>query len=517
MKFSEFTIKNQMTDGVRVAVQLHLFYVDLLDEFLMYFSNIPEKFDLYISCVKGADKEYIESYSKSRLKNANKVVVRICKNRGRDIAPVYVVFRKELQRYAYILHVHSKKSKHIQTGGADWRVYSLNCLLGTNKKVENIINKFDNEKDIGLIFPDWHPDIPMIGYSWMGNRIGGKKLLENYHIDFKDELFIYPTGSFFWARVDAIRPLFDRKIKYKDFPREEGQIDGTFAHVLERAIAFITQKRGYHSCIVDTDDCSMKIDYTDRPFYSTMNKSENEFYQELCNYESISFSVFDTLIDFLGYNVSDVIELVKNKLGLNDEYLKLRKIAEEIAINKYGASTSIDLIYDELVNISPFDESGAQQIKQMEIECLCKNVAPREDIRRVYRALIADGKRVDIVCDSIYHTETIEAILVKCGLVGYSKIWVSCDYGYSKENEHLWNLFYSENEQAKHIHVGSNVHSDWYTLEKRGASSHFIISSIQKYELENSFNKNNKKTIAEQMELGIKIKRTLFPDTFCKK
>ena len=81
MKLSEVAKKNKIAGDVKVAIQLHLFYIDLLDEFLSYFSNIPVKFDLYISCVKGADKEYIASHSKTSLKNVNEVIVKICKNR----------------------------------------------------------------------------------------------------------------------------------------------------------------------------------------------------------------------------------------------------------------------------------------------------------------------------------------------------------------------------------------------------------------------------------------------------
>ena len=151
-----------------------------------------------------------------------------------------------------------------------------------------------------------------------------------------------------------------------------------------------------------------------------------------------------------------------------------------------------------------------------ELECLCKNVVPREDIRRVYRKLLENGKKIDIICDSYYHTETIESILVKCGYVGYSKVWVSCDYGYSKENEHLWNLVYSENDQSRHIHVGSNVHSDWYTLEKRGAASHFIISSIQKYELHDRNIEYEEMDMKDRIRLGTEVKRKMYPQTFGK-
>lgn len=43
----------------------------------------------------------------------------------------------------------------------------------------------------------------------------------------------------FWARVDAIDSLFSFS-KY-NFQKEEGQIDGTFAHALERAFCLLPE------------------------------------------------------------------------------------------------------------------------------------------------------------------------------------------------------------------------------------------------------------------------------------
>ncbi|MBR4667571.1 MAG: hypothetical protein IKO76_02300 [Butyrivibrio sp.] len=65
-----------------IAVQLHLFYIDLLDEFKEYLSNIPFKFDLYVSVQEGTDLDDITSLFKT-LKNAQDVIVRETQNRGK--------------------------------------------------------------------------------------------------------------------------------------------------------------------------------------------------------------------------------------------------------------------------------------------------------------------------------------------------------------------------------------------------------------------------------------------------
>ena len=78
-----------------VAVQLHLYYEDLKKEFFSYLSNIPFQFDLYISCREGVNANKLGSYFK-KLKNVKNVCVKATQNRGRDIAPLYVLFRKEI-------------------------------------------------------------------------------------------------------------------------------------------------------------------------------------------------------------------------------------------------------------------------------------------------------------------------------------------------------------------------------------------------------------------------------------
>lgn len=445
-----------------IAIHLHLFYVDLLEEFVTYFKNIPYPFHLYISCVKGADVKYVENYTRSELSHMQEVVVKVLPNRGRDIAPFYVGFQKEIQQHKYVLHIHSKKSKHIEKGGSDWRVYSLDSLLGTKELVETIIQKFENEHSIGLIYPEVHPDIPMIGFTWMANGTGGQKLLEQMSIPYEEGLFSYPTGSFFWARVDAIRPIFEKGLSVKDFPAEKGQIDGTLAHVLERAIAFVNRAGGYHSYIVDVEEDAFRYDKSLKPFREYMCLDKEKMKEELMQYESISFGVFDTLL------VSDFID---------------KETLQQVAVEQ----------------------------NQTELEALEQNVYPREEMLEVYRYLVEKGKRVAIVCDTEYKTAAIEGMLKKAGYEGYEKLFVSSERGYSKRNEHMWNIVYSEYDAATHIHVGADVYADWYTLEKRGAKSRWIMSGIEAYKLSNYYDANYKSlTLVDSLELGRKINKEWF-------
>lgn len=502
-------------DQSRIAVQLHLFYTDLLEEFLDYFQNIPEPFDLYISCVKGTDTQTIQQRAQDRLKQVNRVEVRIVKNRGRDIAPFYVTFGRELSRYQYLLHVHSKKSKHIATGGGDWRVYSLDSLVGSRELTADILRKFNEEPDVGLIYPDWHPDIPMIGYTWMANGAQGKMLLEGMGIPYREGLFFYPTGSFFWARVDAIRPLFEAGFRLRDFPKEKGQIDGTLAHVLERAITFVAAGCGYHSYIVDTAEHVMKRDRTLKPFQAYLNMSRDEALRELKKYTSVSFGVFGTLLDVVPYEPRDIIRMTGRRMGLPEQFTGQRIEAEEYAGRRYGAAMDIERIYDELHAMSAYDKQELKKIRETEQNCLLEMAQPREDMPEIVRELIASGVQVSVVCDSYYPRETIEALLTKCGYNGYHKLWVSCEYGVSKRDEQIWNLVYGAYDPAHHIHVGSDVYGDWYTLERRGTKSMYVMSARQAYELSAVYQESSSgMSLQESADLGRKVKQEWFPSPF---
>lgn len=499
-----------------IAVHVHLFYTDLLEEFLEYFSNIPYPFDLYISCVKGADTKQIKAKA-CQLSRIENVYVNIFKNQGRDIAPFYVGFGERLSGYKYLLHVHSKKSKHIEAGGAEWRQYSLNGLVGSTEIVSKIFEKFEGNEKIGLIYPDCHPEIPMIGYTWMGNRAMGQQVLNELGIKFSEGLFNYPAGSFFWVKTDAIRKLFNRGYQLSDFPKEAGQIDGTLAHALERAIVFAVNDMGYHSYIIDMENDIMRKDISIKPYYEYLNMTQYDARERLMSYDTVSFGVFDTLIEFLPVNLSDVVLMVKERFGFNDDFVSYRIQAEQIARAGRGHGLTILDIYNVFTAIAPFDSAAAEEIRKAEEELLLANVIPRKDVRELYRYLKENGKEIVIICDSFYMKDTIEAALVKCGYIGFDKIWLSSELGIDKSDDLLWKSLYMECPSKGHIHVGSNVYTDWYMLERMGTASMWLMSPFEAYKLSKEYNRDKDYAnleLEESISLGTKIKQELYNSAF---
>ena len=132
----------------------------------------------------------------------------------------------------------------------DWRRYSLESILGSEDNVKRILTLLQ-EKRVGLVYPELFDEFGWQMLSWLANQNYGWKVLEEYGIHDFFEIFQYPAGSFFWAKTDALRPIFDRHYKLEDFDAEAGQIDGTLAHVMERLITAVALQQGYVSAIID--------------------------------------------------------------------------------------------------------------------------------------------------------------------------------------------------------------------------------------------------------------------------
>ena len=158
-----------------------------------------------------------------KIKNVDKLMVKECPNRGRDIAPLYVWFREEIEKYDYFMHMHSKKSLYTGTEKVGWRQMSLDSLLGSETIVSKIFGMFEDDDRVGLIYPEYYMDFCKFHCSWLTNDIIGREFLDKLNIEQEKMMFCYPAGSFFWARTEAIKPLFDMKLDIEDFPEEQGQ------------------------------------------------------------------------------------------------------------------------------------------------------------------------------------------------------------------------------------------------------------------------------------------------------
>lgn len=470
----------------KIAIQLHLYYTDLADEFIEYFNHIPFKFDLFISVQKGVHTESIKSHFQP-LKNVDNVVVRQTENRGRDISPIYVLFRNELQNYDYIAHVHSKKSLYSGRERTGWRTYALESIMGSEDIVRKILYLFENEK-VGIVAPETYEDVPMIAHTWMSNVPKAVRFLSEIGIPYSGGYFNYPVGSFFWAKVEAIRPLFDRGLQYSDFDEEKGQTDNTLAHVLERAIAKVAEYRGYHQAFVDREEDNIVIGHSTKYLRPYSFATKEWLCEYLAEYDLVTFDIFDTLITRKLLHPDDLFILIKEKIkknyGFDLDFLKIRKQAEAEAWNKQGAYCNIHHIYEEMKCINTGMPSEIiDEIKELEIRFEKELVIPRKDMLCVFNYLKEKQIRIMLISDMYLPQGIVTELLAKCGYSGWEELWVSCDKGKRKDNGALWDEFFNEFGKLNTIHVGDNPHSDCQMLLDRKRDSFALLSSYDEFKL----------------------------------
>ena len=235
----------------KVAAIVHIFYTELADELKNFLRNIPCAVDVFISTTSPEKKIAIEKIFDDFDKGT--VTVKIFPNRGRDIATAFVGFREIYSDYDICVHLHTKKSPHAENILTGWRNYLYKNLLGSPEIVSGILKILDDER-VGMIFPQ-HFNPIRVYVNWGENFIAVKNFLRELNIDVTNRNLIeFPTGSMFWFKPKALAPLLNSGLTFDDFPAEDGQVDGTIAHAIERAFLFIVESSNFTWLKISADE-----------------------------------------------------------------------------------------------------------------------------------------------------------------------------------------------------------------------------------------------------------------------
>ena len=237
---------NNLMEIPLIAIQAHIYFIDLLSEIMNKINSIPVKFDLYISTTTEENKIIIEKYIEQNTK-ADKYEVLVVENKGRDVLPFILTMNKIYKHYKYFCHVHTKKTK-VPTLGYNWRQYILNNLLGSKEIISEILYKFETNQKLGIIFPENYADILKYAYEksrnllYLNNLLG--QIFPLYKLKTVPE---FPASNMFWARVSAVYQVFDLKdyISYL-CPIETGAIYISILHAVERIWIPLAQLNGYN-------------------------------------------------------------------------------------------------------------------------------------------------------------------------------------------------------------------------------------------------------------------------------
>lgn len=230
----------------RLAIVIHAFYDDLLIEIMQFLQQVDNvAFKLYVTSPNECTAQAIlaESGFDFYLEKTN--------NHGRDVLPFLQIMKQvKSDGYGLIIKVHTKKSLH-RDDGHIWRQDLYNQLL-KKTAIEQGLKRLQTEPKLGLLVPEGHL-LPVTLH--LGNNMHHLLSLSHRQGVLARELLElkFAAGTMFMAKVSALEPLLSLNLNGDDFEREEGQVDGTMAHAIERAIAVSAFALGFEVSSMSTN------------------------------------------------------------------------------------------------------------------------------------------------------------------------------------------------------------------------------------------------------------------------
>lgn len=246
----------KMARAPRTALAIHVYYVDVFDELLDRIAGLPAEVKIFATTI-AAHRQAVED---RLVRSGRPFVLRVVQNRGRDVLPFLKIYPEMApEGFDLVLKVHTKRSLH-RGDGDDWRRELYENLLSPAAFLE-ATRRFADDATLGMIGPDRH-------YVAMSTYIGanearifaiGRRLGLN-ETEIRQQGFF--AGTMFMARMAALDPLVELGFSDDAFEPETGQIDGTMAHVVERALALSVGAAGMR--LVSTADLHSDAVINDR-------------------------------------------------------------------------------------------------------------------------------------------------------------------------------------------------------------------------------------------------------------
>lgn len=231
----------------KIAIHLHVFYVDLLEEFLQAFQSFHFSYDLFITTDRDDKKAEIEKILEHKQVDAQ---IFVTGNIGRDVLPM-LKLKKYLLKYDYIGHFHTKKSKEADFwAGESWRKELIDMLV---RPADQIVSQLNQNDHLGIVIADipsffrfnrivvaWNEALISPEMNKLWKRMNCQK-----EVNFKQmNTFVMSYGTFVWFKYDALSALFDLDLTDEDIPKEPLP-QNSILHAIERLLVYIAWDKQY--------------------------------------------------------------------------------------------------------------------------------------------------------------------------------------------------------------------------------------------------------------------------------
>lgn len=204
--------------------------------------------------------------------------------------------------------------------------------------------------------------------------------------------------------------------------------------------------------------------------------------QEIDKYDVISFDVFDTLLLRYTYEPQDVFRLLD--LEFTDRYpfiFSQRRIEAAQELQMQG-ETDIYAIYSRLGELENLTEEECDFLLFREIEKEKSLLAVRQKMVDCMKYCKDNHKTVYLVTDMYLTRTLLEEILREKGIYWYEDIFVSCEYGVSKQTG-LFSILKNKIGTKSCLHIGDSHVSDYEAAQESGLASFEIMSPMHMMEI----------------------------------
>ena len=224
----------------RPCIVVHAWYLEALDELLQSIES--SKLEARLLVTTSPDQSDDVRQRVARYSLGREVEVLAYPNHGRDILPFLHVANRLLDEGEELaLKLHTKRSVH-RGNGDEWRRELVERLLSPEVG-KAMVEYLHTHPSIGLIAPAGHL---LSVAQFMGGNAGNLQHLQT-RLGLEGDVTgkRFASGSMYWCRLAALRPLLDAHLYPSDFEQEAGQIDGTLAHSVERIIEAVVHAAGF--------------------------------------------------------------------------------------------------------------------------------------------------------------------------------------------------------------------------------------------------------------------------------
>lgn len=229
-------------DKMRIAVHLHLYYINQLPEIISKLQNMDKAavdYDLYVTMNtknKLAETKILNAFPHATILQTE--------NKGYDIAPfIHTLKSLNLNAYDYILKLHTKGTTHTnytklngcRFDNALWRKILWDSMLKTPERLQKNIEIMNKNQNIGMISSKYCLTSEKHTYEKLLPQIN--QVMQQLNLP-QTENISFVAGTMFLAKSSILKPL--QQLDESAFTPTDGKIkEGTYAHVIERVFGAV--------------------------------------------------------------------------------------------------------------------------------------------------------------------------------------------------------------------------------------------------------------------------------------